>query len=89
MYFRGWVQHAAVQVHSQEGRWDTGVFRPISIMPNCRPLIKNPLASKFAEKNSAKFFFGEFTFMKKYAQLLFIEHIRQSLKFDKPSHYHY
>jgi hypothetical protein len=88
MYFRGWVQHAAVRVHSQEGRWDTGVFRPSSIMPNSRPLIKNPLAGKAAEKNSAKSDFGEFTFMKKYTQLFFIERIWQSHKFDKPSHYH-
>ncbi len=35
----------------------------------------------------AKCDFDEFTSIEKYTQLLFIEHIRQSQKFDEPSNY--
>jgi hypothetical protein len=47
-----------------------------------------PLVYRAGWQNPVKSWFGEFTSIEKYTKLLFIELIRQSKKFDKPSYYH-
>jgi hypothetical protein len=47
-----------------------------------RSLLINPRLPKLVEKNQK---FGKFTLMEKWTQLLLIEYIWQSKKFDKPS----
>jgi hypothetical protein len=49
-----------------------------------RSLLRNPLVTKTGQKKLTKF--GKFTLMEKWTQLLLIEWIWQSQKFDKPSY---
>jgi hypothetical protein len=55
---------------TKEGGWDTGVGRYVSICPNSRILIENPLANKAGQKKLAKSELGKLTSMEKYTQLL-------------------
>jgi len=50
-------------------------------------LLRTPWPSKLAKK-TPKSESGKFTLMEKYAYLLFIEHIWESQKFNKPSYQH-
>ncbi len=58
------------------------------VCPNSRILIWNPPANKAGQKILAKCESGESASMGKYNQLLLIERIRQSQKFNKVRFYH-
>ncbi len=75
MYFWGWVCCPAVQAHSREGGWYTGVSRFSLIYPNSRILIVNHLASKASKKNLAKRPFANSFQWKKCTQLLLTDRI--------------
>jgi hypothetical protein len=53
---------------------------------NSRFLFENLLTHKVGKINLTKSEFNEFTSMEKCTQLLLIERIRQTQKFDKPSY---
>ncbi len=72
----------------QERQWDTDVGRSSYNGTESMILIENPLTGKVCLKKREKSKFNEFALMEKYAQVLLIEHIRQSKKFGKVVFYH-
>ncbi len=53
--------------------------------PTLRSLMRTPLSAEPARKLFCKSVLSEFASKERCTQLLLIEHIRQSQKFDKPS----
>ncbi len=65
----------------------TGIEGGIQVLAGLAPSSQT-IGSLLRTDRPAKCEFDEFTSIEKYTQILFIEHIRQSQKFDKPSNYH-